>query len=111
MTKVYIPNVPMRRDPATGEWHPSMGLHAAERFGELKILFSQTEVMSGAAPCEAVIGPRMHGIAEEDCVLFVGDPAIMALVIRTHSRLLPGAKLHLLKWDRFARDYLKVTLK
>ena len=111
MTKVYVPNVPMRRDPDSGAWRPSMGLYPAEKFGELVYLFSQEEVMSGAAPCESVIDKRLAAIGADDCVLFVGDPAIMALVIRAQARLLPGARLNLLKWDRFARDYLKISLR
>jgi hypothetical protein len=111
MTKVYVPNVPMRRDPDSGAWRPSIGLHPAEKHGELVYLFSQDEVMAGAAPCDAVIDKRLAAATAEDCVLFVGDPAIMALVIRAHARLLPRERLNLLKWDRFARDYLKISIR
>ena len=110
MTTVYVPNTPMRKDPS-GEWRPSMSLHAAERHGELFYIFSQEETTAGAAPCEAIVDRCMAGIAPEDCILFVGDTSLMAIVIRAHARLLPGVRMNLLKWDRWARDYLKVVLK
>jgi hypothetical protein len=111
MTTVYVPNAPLRKDPATGAWVSSMSLHAAEKHGTLFYIFSQEEAQAGAAPCEAIVDRRMAGITAEDCVLFVGDPSLMAIVIRAQARLLPGVRLNLLKWDRWTRDYIKVTLK
>lgn len=109
MTTVYVPNLPMRKEGT--EWRPSMSLHAAEKHGELFYIFSQEEVLAGPAPCESIVDRRMAGIADDDCILFVGDPSLMAIVIRAHARLLPGCRLNLLKWDRWARDYMKVVLK
>ena len=111
MTTVYIPNVPMRRDPETREWRPSMDLHAAHKHGDVRVLFTPDEVQAGAGPCEAVLANRMADIGPDDYVLHIGDPAIMAMVVRAQMRLVPGAPLNLLKWDRFSRDYLKVTIK
>lgn len=111
MPTVYVPNLPMRKDPASGEWRASMNLHPAEKHGELFYIFSQEEVAAGAVPCEAIVDRRMAGIAAEDCILFVGDPSLMAIVVRAHARLLPGVRMNLLKWDRWARDYLKVVLR
>lgn len=118
--KVYLPNLPMRKDTNTGGWRPVLfgtetvlvdgqprvTLPAAERYGELVVLFSQQEVLAGPAPCDAVIDDRMRDIHPEDYVIHVGNPTMIAMVARAHARRLPGCKMRQLKWDRRTESYI-----
>lgn len=115
MTTVYIPNAPLRKDPVTGEFVLSMNLGRARRFGDLVYLFSRDEIGDGSAidlkALELAVDERMCALVDSDYILFVGDPTVMAMVVRAHARLLPGARMNLLRWDRFHRDYMEVSLK
>ena len=118
--RVFLPNLPMRKDSATGGWRPVLfgtettvvdgrprfTLPAAERYGELVVLFSQQEVLAGPAPCDAVIDDRMSDVHPDDYVVHIGDPTLIAMVARAHARKLPGCKMRQLKWDRRTESYI-----
>ncbi len=119
--RVFIPNIPMRRDPVSGRWRPvlfgaavvegadgrrTLSIPAAERYGELVVLFEQHEVLAGPGPCDAVVDERLRDARPEDYVVHIGDPTLIAMVARAHARRLPGCRMRQLKWDRRMEAYI-----
>jgi len=91
-------------------WIPSMNLKPAEKWGDLVVLFPQSVSRAHTAPLIEAMKDRMSDFTPQDCIIAVGDPALIAAAACIGSRL-SGGILRLLKWDRMSRDYILVEVK
>lgn len=104
MSKVYIPQIPSRFDPATQLWIPMMDVKPAKRFGEIVIMFEQRNSRAEFHSIVGALRDKLKTYEPHDYLVAIGDPAIIAaaaLIIGDRC----GGHLRLLKWDRNERDY------
>lgn len=109
MSIVYIPQLPARYDPAAEVWIPTINIEPAKRWGDLRIMFPQSVSRTGTAPLIEAMREIMKDIASEDAVCAVGDPALIAAAACLMTKR--TGVLRLLRWDRYAKDYLLVDVK
>jgi hypothetical protein len=109
--KVYVTQIPHRKDKVSGEFVPSINLGPASEHGELVIMvpprtsfFATDELVTGL---EEKL--RWYNYENGDSLVALGDPAIIAVACailgRVHGRFL------LLKWDRNVGRYLPTHIK
>lgn len=109
MSVVYIPQLPARFDPSTDLWIPTINVDPAKSWGDLRIMFPQSVSRVGTAPLIEAMREIMKDVGPQDCVCAVGDPALIAAASCFMSKR--TGLLRLLRWDRFARDYILVESK
>lgn len=105
MSRVYVAKDPKRRNRATGEWERAIDLTPARKFGELVFLLPDG---SRPALSQRLVDELRHGLkdySDNDYLLPVGDPALIALTAAIAART-NGGRLRLLCWDRLLRCYL-----
>lgn len=109
MTKVYIPSVPTRYDPASSSRISAVDLNPATKFGELDILVP----LDGTRDIHEEIGIIRDGLSEikrGDFIVAVGDPILIAAAIAYACDML--GEVRVLRWDRISKRYsvLEVVL-
>ena len=109
MSKVYAPQIPSRFDAATRLWIPSMNTAPASRYGEVVTLLPPNANRLHAAPLIAAMKEGLKDFTEDDYLICIGDPSIIAAAACIASRKANG-HLKLLKWDRLTSDYIAVEM-
>lgn len=109
MPKVYAPQQPSRFDSAFNMWVPLFPMTEARKFGELVVMLPPNYSSTMGAPLVQAIKERMNDFTEEDYLIAVGDPTLIAAAAGIAFRK-TGGRLKLLKWDRHTKDYLVVEL-
>ena len=107
MRKVFIPQLPTRFDKATNQRVPSVDTNPAAQFGELVTMFGPEESRAGAIA--AVNAGRGDDIGASDCVLAVGDVALLATILVRAIRR--NGRATLLRWDAETRTYRMEEIK
>jgi hypothetical protein len=107
MPKVYAPQVPSKYDPATKLWVPSINLDHAKSFGELVVMLPPNANRLHINPLIAALREQMKDYSDEDYVVAVGDPSLIAAVSCIAVRK-TGGLLRILKWDRQSGSYISV---
>lgn len=110
MARVYAPQQPSRFDPATRLWIPIMNLDPARKHGELTVILPPNANRLHTAPLLEVLKAAMKDFTEEDWLVAVGDPSLIAASACIAARK-TGGILRLLKWDRLTSDYLATEMK
>jgi hypothetical protein len=110
MSKVFVPQVPTRRAVGSRDLVPVFDLSPAKGFGELVVLQpANTASMFFPVPTVRELKDKLRGFGEEDYVLAIGDPSLIATV-----SMLAGERNHgrvkMLKWDRLQRCYIAVQI-
>lgn len=105
-SKVYVIQVPARRDGPRGGWVEKYDLSSAGRFGALVRVLPYGNVPIDPEPTvrrltEAFVDFR----PDVDHVLLLGDPVAMAQAVAILSRQCPQG-FNALKWDRRADCYV-----
>lgn len=108
--RVYVTQIPHRRDSATGTFVPVFNLHPAEEFGRLEIMMPPRAAYIGTAELLQQVQERLADYSYErgDAVLLLGDTSIVAATVATLARR-PGAKFCVLRWDRLIQRYSRVV--
>jgi hypothetical protein len=107
MPKVYIPQVPSRYDQQTRLWIPTVNVDPARKFGELQIMLPVNANRLHTAPLIAAMKESMAEFNDQDWIVALGDPSLIAAAACIATRK-TGGILKLLKWDRLASDYIAV---
>jgi len=106
MAKVYITQVPNRKDPVSKALVPSVNIAPAAEHGELIVM------MPPQAPFHAT-GDLVKQLTEHlkeydyeagDSLVALGDPAIIAVACAILGKM--KGKFTVLKWDRNVMRYL-----
>jgi hypothetical protein len=107
MPKVYAPQVPSKFDPATKLWVPSINLDHANSFGEVVVMLPPNANRLHINPLIVALREQMKDYNEEDYVVAVGDPSLIAAASCIAARK-TGGLLRILKWDRQSSSYIPV---
>lgn len=110
MKKVYVPQQPSRFDSATRLWIPTVNLEPAKKFGELTIMLPPNANRLHTAPLVAALREQMAEYDEEDSIVAVGDPSLIAAAACIAVRK-TGGSLRILKWDRMTSSYIPVEMQ
>lgn len=108
MPTVYVTQEVMTRTP-TGELAQRFDLSSAREYGTLHVLIPHGQNLHSTVPVVRQLNERLRAFTEDDYLLPLGDPAIMAAAAAIAARNTNG-RLKILKWDRRAGVYLPVPL-
>ena len=101
MAKVYIPQV------------MDYNVRSAEKFGELTVMLPDNKQMILASgPLTFKLQQELKDFSDDDYLLLIGDPAIIAVcgaIVAKNN----GGRFKVLKWDRNEKRYydLEIDLK
>lgn len=107
--KVFLPQIVERFDVTKKAMVPAFDFSAAAQFGQLTTILGPEDDVLFLARITPKIRKALEGFTDQDFLLAVGDPAVIAvcagIILRRHKTL------NLLKWDRKFRIYthLEVT--
>lgn len=98
MSKVYVTQEPIRRNPTTREFEPKFDLSPLTRLGELVILSSGRSPIN-AQPLVMRMMRDLREFCDDDYILPVGDPVAIGIACAVAAQMNQG-KLKLLRWER-----------
>ncbi len=107
--RVFVPQQPMKRDPATRQLAPTHNLSGALRFGELKILLPSGPVMLSTAPMVKALRERLFDYSDDDCIIGIGSPAAIAATCMVAAMMNEG-RVRLLQYDRQEGEYIELAI-
>lgn len=107
MPKVYAPQIPSKYDPATRLWVPSINLDPAKKFGEISVMLPPNANRLHIRPLVDALKEQLKNFTEEDYIIAVGDPSLIAAAVCIATKKTNGF-MRLLKWDRQMSEYLEV---
>jgi hypothetical protein len=107
MPKVYAPQVPSKYDPATKLWVPSINLDPANMYGEVVVMLPPNANRLHINPLMVALREQMKDFTDEDYVIAVGDPSLIAAAACLAVKKTNGL-LRILKWDRMSSSYIPV---
>lgn len=109
MAKVYVPQQPSRFDTATKLWIPTINVDPARQYGEIVVMLPPNANRLHTAPLIAALRDKMADFCEEDFIVAVGDPSLIAASACIATRK-TGGILRMLKWDRISSNYIPVEI-
>ena len=107
MSKVYIVQEATRRDRTTGALRPIHNFRPAAVYGELVPLLGTDHMTLSSGPVVHELTKKLRDFGDEDFLLAVGDPVAIGIATAIASQV-NGGRVSMLKWDREARNYIKV---
>lgn len=110
MSKVFVPQQPSRFDAATRLWIPTVNLDPAKEYGAVEVMLPPNANRLHTAPLIAALKDKMSEFTEDDYIVAVGDPSLIAAAACIASRK-TGGLLKMLKWDRMSRNYIPVEIQ
>jgi hypothetical protein len=110
--KVFITQVPSRKDPESNLWLPTMNISSAETYGEVVVLLPPGSQFFAASETTRIIKHRLHELDYQsgDYLLPLGSPTIMAVASAIAARRSNGC-LRLLVWDKHSSRYASYDLE
>ena len=100
----------IQEPPGTGEGNPRYNVMKALNYGEIKFLFTErAQLVYSAGSIIHKLRKKLDKYNDEDFLLLVGDPAIIAVAAVVASESNNG-KFKLLKWDRIASKYYPISV-
>jgi hypothetical protein len=113
MPKVYVVQIPKRRDKETDRFVPVVDISPAEKFGELtQPMFPSNGVAYLTQNDVHETRKRLKDFTDDDYILAVGDAAAIGLSMALAAEMNRG-KVNVLRWDKRRFEYvnLKFDLK
>lgn len=104
--KVFITQVPHRRDPETRAFVPSVNIAPASEHGELVVMMPPRAAFHATADLVRQMKEHLKDYDHEagDCLVAMGDPAVIAVACAILGRM--HGRFTVLKWDRNVGRYL-----
>ena len=100
----------IQEPPGTADGSPRYNVMKALPFGDVKFLFGErAQLVYSTGSLIHKIRKQLEKFNDEDFLLLVGDPAIIACAAIVASGINNG-KLKLLKWDRIAGKYYPLSI-
>ena len=85
-------------------------IRSAEKFGDLKVLLPDNkQIVLSAGPVAHKLGKELSTFCDDDYLLLIGDPAIIAIagaVVSEANR----KRFKVLKWDRNESQYYDIEI-
>lgn len=109
--RVFVPQIPSRRDHETKIWVPTVNIKPAEAYGEIVTLLPAGSQFFAAKEMTRLIKQRLHdsNFCELDYFLPLGSPTAMAVTAAIAARRLNG-RLNILVWDGQSGTYTSYEL-
>lgn len=110
MKKVWITQIPNRRDTATGMLVPAVNVSPASEHGEIHVLMpaNASFFATGDLVDQLRKGLRDYDYERGDSIVCLGDPAIIAV---TGAVLMERTqRFVVLRWDRNIGRYVRVEI-
>jgi hypothetical protein len=110
MPKVYIPQLPRRRDTETDKFVPTVDISPALEYGTpVMLLPSNASFYAiGDLTDQLRVQMKAYNYEDGDSIIAIGDPAIIAVVVGMAAKLY--GKFYILKWDRSISRYNKIKI-
>ena len=105
MNRVFLMRDPLRRNAETGAWERMIDLAPAREYGELVFLLPPGRTPVATPGLVRVLRERLAGFSDDDYLLPIGDPLLIALAAALAADANDG-RLRLLTWDKHERRYL-----
>lgn len=107
MRKVFITQVPSRRDRAANMWVPIVDVSPAEEFGEVHVLLPAGAQFFAHNEVVRLMRERLAELdyQSDDYILPLGNPIIMAVACAIAARRSNGS-LNILVWDKQTSRYI-----
>ena len=85
-------------------------IRSAEKFGDLKILLPDNkQIVLSAGPVAHKLRKELSTFCDDDYLLLIGDPAIIAIAGAIASEMNLG-KFKVLRWDRNESRYYDIEI-
>ena len=85
-------------------------IRSAEKFGDLKILLPDIkQIVLSAGPVAHKLRKELSTFCDDDYLLLIGDPAIIAIAGAIASEMNMG-RFKVLKWDRDESKYYDIEI-
>jgi len=109
--RVFITQVPSRRDHNSNMWLPTVNISPAEEHGEVVQLLPPGAQFFAASETTRLIKQRLHELdyQQGDFLLPMGNPIIMAVASAVAARRSNGC-LKILVWDKHQSRYIAYEL-
>ena len=85
-------------------------IRSAEKFGDLKIVLPDNrQIVLSSGPLTHKLTKELSTFNDDDYLLLIGDPAIIALAGAIASKM-NGGRFKVLKWDRDEKRYYDIEI-
>ena len=85
-------------------------IRSAEKFGDLKVVLPDNkQIVLSSGPLTFKLKHELKDFNDNDYLLLMGDPAIIALAGAVASDV-NGGKFKVLKWDRDEKQYYDIEI-
>ena len=85
-------------------------IRSAEKFGDLKVLLPDNrQIVLSSGPLTFKLRQELKDFNDNDYLLLIGDPAIIALAGAVASDV-NGGRFKILKWDRDEKKYYDIEI-
>jgi hypothetical protein len=110
LAKVYVPQIPARKDKATGIFVPVVNVAPAAEHGEVVVLLPANTSFYAVGDLITQLRTRLrqYDYGAGDSIVAIGDPAVMAAVFGMLGNMF--GKFYVLKWDRSIGRYSKIKV-
>lgn len=92
-----------------GVTRPSMDLTPAAEHGELEVLLPFSQSMLAPVPTVRTLKEKLRNFTDEDFILPVGDPVLIATVAMVAAQQ-NGGRVKMLKWDKPTHRYFVIPV-
>lgn len=109
--RVFVTQMPTRKDPITGAYAPTVNIGPAAEFGEIYVIMPANAAFYATADLVRQLRLTLddYDFDRGDSIIGLGDPAIIATAAAILGKTRPAFRL--LKWDRKVKKYISVEVK
>jgi len=106
MAKIYVTQIPHRKDPTTGAFVPTINIAPAVEHGEVIIMMPPRASFHATSDLVKQLTEHLKDYDYEagDSLVALGDPAVIAVACAILGKL--KSKFTILKWDKNVGRYL-----
>lgn len=99
MPKVYVTQIPHRKDSETGAFVPTVNLSPAHEHGEVVVCMPPRAAFFATQDLVKQLSEKLcdYNYEAGDCLVALGDPAVIAVACAILGRM---GKFTVLKWDK-----------
>lgn len=110
MSKVFVPQIPQRRDPISGSFVPTVNIAPAAEFGELVLMMPSNApfVLTAGAVEQLWEKLQDYNFANGDAMVALGDPVLIAITAALLGR--EFGEFRILKWDKNNKRYSAIVI-
>ena len=105
---VYVTQDTFVRLP-DGTQQRKFDLSTAEQYGDVKVLLNGSQSVVSTVPVVRQLLEQLRTFNDDDYLLMIGDPSVMAMVSMIAYKY-NGGRAKLLKWDRRQNKYLPIQI-